>query len=259
MAESSDDGSPSEADSTAENVSETGTEGTEERAAGMATPTAEDRSEGDPQSENTSAEDGGAGATAGDTADHVAEEPDRTADPDPNGAASMAVGETESELDAPTGTADSAEPTFPGERPGEDGSGSISPEEADVMRRAMEREEGQTGVDESVSSLAGRAKPTIAERQALVAVAGSIGVGVIMAVIGVALDLTIRDVKVVLALGGLLGLLIGVFVLFRAMLSAAERNDESVKSALTHPLFMFLFAVLATGTALFIGLLRQVY
>lgn len=258
MAESSDDGSPSEADSTVENVPETGAEGTEERAAGTATPTAEDRSDGGPQSENASAEDGGAGESEGDTAGHVAEEPNRMSDSEPNGSASSVVEETEGEPDAATGTADSAEPTFEGERPGENGSSPLSPEEEEVMRRAMERSE-DSAVDESVSSLAGRAKPDLAERQALVAVAGAMAAGVVSAVIGVLLDLTVSDVKVVLALGGLLLLIIGVFVLFRAMLLAAERNDEPVRSALTHPLFMFLFVVLAAATALFIGLLRRMY
>jgi hypothetical protein len=111
--------------------------------------------------------------------------------------------------------------------------------------------------DEDVSSLAGRAKPALAERQALVAVAGAMGLGVVAAVVGVLLDFTASDVKVILALGGLLVLVIAVFVLFRAMLSAAERNDEPVKTAVTHPLFMVLFVVLATSAALFIGLLRQ--
>jgi len=124
---------------------------------------------------------------------------------------------------------------------------------------ASVRRSGDTSPDhdEDVSSLAGRAKPALAERQALVAVAGAIGLGVVAAVVGVLLDLTASDVKVILALGGLLVLVIAAFVLFRAMLSAAERNDEPVKTAVTHPLFMVLFVVLATATALFIGHLRQ--
>jgi predicted lipid-binding transport protein (Tim44 family) len=85
------------------------------------------------------------------------------------------------------------------------------------------------------------------------------GIGVGGAVVGVLLDMTIKDVKFVLALGGLLILTMAAFVLFRAMLSAAERNEEPAKTALTHPLFMLLFVVLATATALFIGLLRRAY
>jgi hypothetical protein len=118
---------------------------------------------------------------------------------------------------------------------------------------------GPSEMDDSVSSIAGRAKPALAERQALIAVAGAMGLGVFGAVVGVLLDMTVRDVKFVLSLGGLLIFTMAVFVLFRAMLSAAERNDEPVKTALTHPLFMFLFVVLATATALFIGLLRRAY
>ncbi len=252
MAEPSEDGSPSEADSTAEDVP-----GTEGQTAGTTPQTSEDATEGesdpDPPSPNGDQQGQAEGTLAGETGDQS------TGDSDPETAESGSRDAGAMGTDPPTGTVEDGTRAPEAKRTGDDRADPTPPEEDESMRRAMDREDGEPGVNDNVSSLAGRAKPALAERQALVAVAGSVGIGVIMAVVGVALDLTVRDVKVVLALGGLFGLLIGVFVLFRAMLSAAERNDEPVKSAVTHPLFMFLFVLLATGTALFIGLLRRAY
>jgi hypothetical protein len=239
MAEPSDDGSSSEVETAGDGVSDSDSDGTAERAAETSPPAIGDASDGRPQPEDASGDGDRPSESEGGPTSDVDERIAGNAGSETNG--SRSERSPQDEL-AQGGDSDP-----------------VPPEEEEYLRRAVEREQGSTGDGESVSSLAGRAKPAIAERQALVAVAGSVGVGVGMAVVGVLLDMTIRDVKVVLSLGGLLVLFMGVFVLFRAMLSAAERNDDSVKTALTHPLFMFLFVVLATGTALFIGLLRLAY
>jgi hypothetical protein len=247
MAESSEDAPSSEGDPTGSEESETEPGGNDDGGADGSLP------------------DSGDGAGGSETPD---DRPTETAATDEVAAEEVisedAPGATE--LDAPTGSdetdqvnenVETDDPTYPESAVGRGPAGGA--EAQSTEESVFPTGDAPSEPDDSVSSIAGRAKPALAERQALVAVAGAMGIGVGGAVVGVLLDMTIRDVKFVLALGGLLILTMAAFVLFRAMLSAAERNDEPAKTALTHPLFMLLFVVLATATALFIGLLRQAY
>jgi hypothetical protein len=247
MAESSEDAPSSEADPRGNEESETEPGGKHDVGADGNLP---DQSDG-----ATGSETPGDGSTEASATEEVAAE----------GVISEGtMGATE--LDAPAGSDETdqvdkkvqrSDLTYPENAVGRDPAGGA--EAQSTEESVFPPGDAPSEPDDSVSSIAGRAKPALAERQALVAVAGAMGIGVGGAVVGVLLDMTIKDVKFVLALGGLLILTMAAFVLFRAMLSAAERNEEPAKTALTHPLFMLLFVVLATATALFIGLLRMAY
>ena len=95
--------------------------------------------------------------------------------------------------------------------------------------------------------------PVLAERQAFVSLLLAVGSGALVATVGNVLRLTRWETIMALVSGGIVVLLIATFVVFRAMLAAAERNDEPYSSAYTHPLFMFLFVLTTTVTALFVG------
>ncbi len=95
--------------------------------------------------------------------------------------------------------------------------------------------------------------PALAERQAFVSLLLALVIGGLLATLGNVLQLTRWQTMMVLVSAGIVVLLIATFVVFRAMLAAAERNDEPYRTAYTHPLFMFLFIVTTTVTALFVG------
>jgi hypothetical protein len=95
--------------------------------------------------------------------------------------------------------------------------------------------------------------PALAERQAFVSLLLALGGGTLVATVGNVLSLSRWQTVMALVSAGIVVLLIATFVVFRAMLAAAERNDEPYSSAYTHPLFMFLFVLTTTVTALFVG------
>jgi hypothetical protein len=206
------------------------------------------------ESEADSTDDGAPARSDAEPAADTTAASEPTDSPDGDPATAGSTPETGDGTDAPSAAAGAGGGIGVGAR----NEGSVPSSNGEFVGGAGPSEES-VGMDVDVTALAGQAKPAIAERQALVAVAGAMAAGVSAAVVGVLLDMTTAEVKVVLAVGGLLLLVLGIFVLFRAMLSAAERNDEPAKTALTHPLFMFLFVILATATALFIGLLRQAW
>jgi len=102
-------------------------------------------------------------------------------------------------------------------------------------------------------SMRSEMSPVLAERQAFLSLLLALGAGALFATLGNVLRLTRWQTIMVLVSAGIVVLLIATFVVFRAMLAAAERNDEPYKTAYTHPLFMFLFGLTTVVTALFVG------
>jgi len=102
-------------------------------------------------------------------------------------------------------------------------------------------------------SMRSEMSPALAERQAFLSLLIALGAGALFATVGNVLKLSRWQTIMLLVSAGIVVLLIATFVVFRAMLAAAERNDEPYRTAYTHPLFMFLFGVTTVVTALFVG------
>lgn len=102
-------------------------------------------------------------------------------------------------------------------------------------------------------SMRSEMSPALAERQAFLSLLFALGAGALFATLGNVLQLSRWQTFMLLVSAGIVVLLIATFVVFRAMLAAAERNDEPYRTAYTHPLFMLLFGVTTAVTALFVG------
>jgi hypothetical protein len=102
-------------------------------------------------------------------------------------------------------------------------------------------------------SMRSEMSPALAERQAFLSLLIALGAGALFATLGNVLQLSRWQTFMLLVSAGIVVLLIATFVVFRAMLAAAERNDEPYRTAYTHPLFMLLFGVTTAVTALFVG------
>ena len=90
-------------------------------------------------------------------------------------------------------------------------------------------------------------------QQAAIATSGSIATGGVFTAIGLWADLTMDDVVVVVAAAAVLGLIVGMYGVFRAIFTSAKKEDGDPIVALTHPLFLGLFLALALGVSLFAG------
>lgn len=129
----------------------------------------------------------------------------------------------------------------------------LAPTDASGEDIATTEEADEPAAETEPVSMRSEMAPVLAERQAFLALLLALGTGALFATLGNVLRLTRWQTVMVLVSAGIVVLLIATFVVFRAMLAAAERNDEPYKSAYTHPLFMFLFGVTTVVTALFVG------
>lgn len=135
------------------------------------------------------------------------------------------------------------------------------PETRDLTPRVVDPEppqtEGTAGTNQAAQqepvSVRDEMAPAMAERQALLALIGALGMGSALATVGNILMLTRWEVIMALATGGVFALVVLTFIVFRAMLAAAERNGEPARSAYTHPLFLFLFLTSTLASGIFLG------
>lgn len=126
-------------------------------------------------------------------------------------------------------------------------------EEGDLASAGGSEEAEAPAAETEPVSMRSEMSPALAERQAFLSLLLALGAGALFATVGNVLRLSRWQTVMLLVSAGIVVLLIATFVVFRAMLAAAERNDEPYKTAYTHPLFMFLFGTTTVVTALFVG------
>jgi hypothetical protein len=168
--------------------------------------------------------------------------------------ASDSGGTTEPTDTAETGSA-TAETTRSVEehRPAEPTDLAPANETPDSIATSDPSEASEPAAEAEPVSVRSEMSPALAERQAFLALILALGGGALLATVGNVLQLSRWQTIMLLVSAGIVVLLIATFVVFRAMLAAAQRNDEPYRTAYTHPLFMFLFIVTTTVTALFVG------
>lgn len=92
------------------------------------------------------------------------------------------------------------------------------------------------------------------EQLAAIATFGAILTGAIFSVIGLQMEMSRYSAAIAITAMLLIILLGTVFAVMRAMVISAMRDDGNPMHALTNPLFIVLFLVVAIGVAVFVGI-----
>jgi hypothetical protein len=104
-------------------------------------------------------------------------------------------------------------------------------EEGDLASAGGSEEAEAPAAETEPVSMRSEMSPALAERQAFLSLLLALGAGALFATVGNVLRLSRWQTVMLLVSAGIVVLLIATCVVFRAMLAAAERNDEPYKTA----------------------------
>lgn len=91
------------------------------------------------------------------------------------------------------------------------------------------------------------------EQLAALAILTAVLTGGVFSLIGLQLDLSWYDAAVVITAFMLVALIAVVFAIMRAMIVSADVDDGNPMAAVTNPLFVVLFFLIALGVSVFVG------